>query len=172
MALDRSSIDVSILFVFYRPRSRVHRFALQSGTSSDRSHSDAAGLDDGEVTGPIVTRRYQVGQPLSDIARPRHRRAQQDDTARPRERRPLASSPKSLSNVSRIRSSRAAHASISESGHARRCYPGPNDLVPSGLKSGYRRARKILVGEKAHFRLRSGIPSPSSTYRARRQDTR
>jgi hypothetical protein len=57
-------------------------------------------------------------------------------------------------------------------GRSRRCYPDPNDVVPSCLKSGDRRAREILVGKKAHFRLRSGIPSPSSMYRAHRQDTR
>jgi hypothetical protein len=54
---------------------------------SERSHPDATGLDDGEVTSPVVTCRYQPGEPLSDIARPRHRRAQQDDTARTRQRR-------------------------------------------------------------------------------------
>ena len=89
---------------------------------SERSHPNAAGLDDGEVTSPIVTCRYQVGEPLSDIARP--------------------------------------------------LGPHPNDVVPGCLKSGDRRAREILVGEEAHFRLRSGIPSPSSMYRAHRQDTR
>jgi hypothetical protein len=92
-----------------------HRIVLQGGMSSERSHSVAACLDDGEVTGPIVTCRYQVGQPLSDIARPRHPRAQQDDTDVRGSADPLASSPKSLSNVSRIRSWRAAHASMSES---------------------------------------------------------
>jgi hypothetical protein len=39
-------------------------------------------------------------------------------------------------------------------------------------KSGDRRARKILVGQEAHITLRSGMPSPTSMYRAHRRDTR
>ena len=46
------------------------------------SHPDAARLDDGEVTCPIVTRHYQVGEPLSDFAWARHEHAQQDNPAR------------------------------------------------------------------------------------------
>ena len=37
-----------------------------SGTSSERSHPDATGLDDGEGTSPVVARHYQAGEPLSD----------------------------------------------------------------------------------------------------------
>jgi hypothetical protein len=44
--------------------------------------------------------------------------------------------------------------------------------VSGYLKSSDRCSREILVGEEAHFTLRSGIPSPSSTYRAHRQDMR
>ena len=39
------------------------------GLLSERSHPNAAGLDDGEVTSPIVARSYEVGEPLSDIVR-------------------------------------------------------------------------------------------------------
>ena len=41
----------------YRMRARV---------LTKRTHPDAAGLDDGEVTSPIVACRYQVGEPPSD----------------------------------------------------------------------------------------------------------
>ena len=139
---------------------------------SERSHPNAAGLDDGEVTSPIVTCRYQVGEPLSDIARPRHRRAQQDDTARARQRRSSGQFAEILVQGEQnalLAGRPCQHVPI---GRARRCYPDPNDVVPGCLKSGDRRAREILVGEEAHFRLRSGIPSPSSMYRAHRQDTR
>jgi hypothetical protein len=49
---------------------------------------------------------------------------------------------------------------------------GRNDIVSKRLKSLDGCAGKILVGEKAHIRRRSGILSPSSTYRAHRRDTR
>jgi hypothetical protein len=52
----------------------------------ERPHSDPSGLDDEEVTRPIITRSYQVGEPLSNIARPWHGQAQQDNLARARQR--------------------------------------------------------------------------------------
>src|SRR5690242_190794 len=47
-------------------------------------------------------------------------------------------------------------------GRAWRGEPYPNDIVARGLEGGDRRTWEILIGEKAHIRLRSGIPSPSS----------
>jgi len=43
---------------------------------SERSHPDAARLDDGEMASPIFARSYQVGEPPADITGPRHRHAQ------------------------------------------------------------------------------------------------
>src|SRR5215470_4549272 len=57
------------------------------GLLSERSHPNAAGLDDGEATSSIVTRRYEVGEPLPGIARLWHGHAQQDDPAGAQQRR-------------------------------------------------------------------------------------
>jgi hypothetical protein len=45
------------------------------GALPEVTHPNAAGLDDGEMAGPIVTRREQVAEPRSDIARIWHRHA-------------------------------------------------------------------------------------------------
>jgi len=100
--------------------------------------------------------------PQIDSRRWRHERGSAD---------PLARSPKSLSKVSRMRSSRAAHASTSGSVVPRAAILIQTMSCPAA-KSSDRHAREILVGEEAHFTLRSGISSPSSTYRAHMQGMR
>jgi hypothetical protein len=65
------------------------------------------------MTGPIVTRRDQPGEPLSDRARGWHgiRNTTTPHVTDNADR--LATSPKSLSKVNRMRSSRMAHANTS-----------------------------------------------------------
>ena len=139
---------------------------------SERSHPDAPGLDDGEIAGPIFARGYQVGEPPPDIAGPRHRHAQQDDAAAGRQRR----SPGQFAEIlvegeknTLFAGGPCQHVRIA---CARRDCPHPYDIMPGCLESGDRRAGEILVGEEAHIRLRSGIPSPTSAYRVHRRDTR
>jgi len=65
------------------------------------------------MTGPIVTRRDQPGEPLSDRARCWHAHTKHHDAAVADNADRLATSPKSLSKVNRMRSSRMAHANTS-----------------------------------------------------------
>ena len=67
------------------------------------------------MAGPIVTRRDQVGEPLANIARLWHRHGNSTTPHVLGNADALASSPKSLSKVSRMRPSRAAHARTSAS---------------------------------------------------------
>ena len=53
-----------------RSRSTVLlRPPMRTSALHEGAHSNAAGLDDGEMAGPIVTRRDQIAKPRSDIAR-------------------------------------------------------------------------------------------------------
>jgi hypothetical protein len=85
---------------------------------------------------------------------------------------PLASSPKSLSKVSKIRWSRAAHASTSGSG-----MPGATILThttscPAAAREATAAAGKFSLARKRKIRPRSETLSPSSVYREHRRDTR
>src|SRR5882762_8102283 len=68
----------------------------------------------------------------------------------------LASSPKSLSKVSSVRSSRVAHASTSGSAHTWGRIPHPHDIMPGCNQCREGCAREIVGGKEAHIRLRLG----------------
>lgn len=74
--------------------------------------------------------------------------------------------------VRKIRSSRAARANTSESIAPGAANPIQNDIVPCRLESGDSRAGEILVGQEAHLRLCSGIPSPRSAHRGHMRNRR
>ena len=113
----------------------------------ERSHPNATGLDDREIAGPIFASGDQARPAVvppppasaSASAATRHHGC----AAAPI----LASSPKSLSKVSKIRCSRSAHAKI-RVGHARRNGSDPQDIVPGCRQGVDRSGRKILVGKK------------------------
>ena len=115
-----------------------------------RSHPDPTRLYSRKITGPIITRRYQVGELSADIARPWHRNAQQHHTARSRQRRSHRQCAKIFvegEQNSFLTGRPRQHVPISRS---RRCYSDPNDVMLGGFKRCDGRAGKILVGKKAH----------------------
>jgi len=123
------------------------------------------------MTCPIVTCHDEIGEAPSNLECPgigMRNKLTPHAAGKPET---LANSPKSLSKVRRIRASLAAQASTSGS-----LVPGaailPDDVGSGGLEEFDRGSREVLIGEKPHLRLRSGILFPNSICRARKRDTR
>jgi restriction endonuclease Mrr len=94
------------------------------------THPNSAGLDDSEMTRPVIATRYQIGQPLPCLASSGHRYAQQHDAALRRQRccsREFAKvGVEGQKNTLLARCPRQ-HGRI---GHAGSRDPHPSDVVP------------------------------------------
>ena len=118
---------------------------------------------------PIVACGYEVDQTSSDITRIRYRDPEQHDAACCRQRRRSSQFAKVLvEGEQNARVSRGPGQYFWIACTRCRC-PEPDNIVAGGLEHCDSRAGEVLVGEKPHLKLRSGMPSPNSACPERRR---
>src|SRR5579871_2303016 len=139
---------------------------------SQRAHSDAARLNDGEMARPVVAPDNRVSEPSTDIGRLWHRNAHKNDATCPGQYCPSGEFAEVFIESEQnalLPCGPCQHIGI---GNARRSGSYPNDVMSGRRKGSDRCAREVFISKEAHFRLRSGIPSPNLARRGHRRDKR
>jgi hypothetical protein len=148
-------------------RMRWSAFARHTTSKlPEGAHPNAAGLDDGEMARPIVTREDEVAEPRSDIARIWHRHAKQHHTARARQCRCSGQFAEVFVEGQQgafVAGRPGEHIWIA---HTWSGIPNPYDIMPGCNKRRDGCTGEIFVGKEAHVKLRWGRPFRNSACHA------